>query len=206
MNPNFFIIRLNWVDVVTLIGFLFANVAIYSAVNNSIDLAFGWLFLAVLADAFDGVLARKFGLVRNFGRYLDSFVDCAIYLAAPCVIWYQLNYSYPLALISMLAFLCSGIIRLAVFNNVGNLEENDSLSYWGLPVFWSVFLAAAYYSLITIMPVNFLNSLLTIAIVSYAVLMLKNGSFYKPANKILMLVIILAMSLYYFYLNAFGGS
>jgi len=199
MNSGFFIIRLNWVDCITLSGFALANIAIYYAVNHSIDFALAYLFLAVLADAFDGVFARKFNLERDFGRYLDSFVDCSIYLAVPCVIWHQLGYASTLALGSMLIFLCAGIIRLAVFNDIGNLKENSQLSYLGLPVFWSAFIVAIYYSLSSIISAPILNLLLTTTLLVYALLMLRNSAFYKPTNKLMMLVIILSLSIYYFY-------
>ncbi|ODS23832.1 hypothetical protein AB835_06725 [Candidatus Endobugula sertula] len=199
MKSDFFIIRLNWVDGITLSGFVLANIAIYCAIHHAFNLALGWLFLSVLADAFDGVLARKFGTERNFGRYLDSFVDCAIYLAAPSFIWYQVGYSQPHHLLVILLFLSSGIIRLAVFNDVGNIKNTDKLSYWGLPVFWSVFLTAAYYSLANVVSTTVLNPILSIVLVIYSLLMLKNATFYKPENKSVMLVVIVTLSTYYFY-------
>ena len=139
-----FIIRLNWVDCITLSGVFTSSLAVLAALNGYIYLCAALLFLAMLGDALDGLLARKFKLERNFGRYLDGFMDILIYLVAPCLALYLHGFNGLWALSLWPVLLC-GSTRLAVFNDIGNIQESNGLAYLGMPVFWSVFILAHFY-------------------------------------------------------------
>ena len=131
---NHFIIRLNWVDLITLSGVFTASLAVIAALNQAIYLCASLLFLAMLGDALDGLLARKYKLERNFGRYLDGFMDVLIYLVAPCLALYLHGFNGWWA-ICLWPVLLSGCVRLAVFNDIGNIQESNGLVYLGMPVF-----------------------------------------------------------------------
>lgn len=73
----------------------------------------------------------------------------------------------------------AGVVRLSVFNEVGNLKESDGLAYLGMPVFWSVFILAAYALLDLVLPQGLSNSLLALGLIAYAVAMLWHGRFFK---------------------------
>ena len=138
-----FIIRLNRVDCITLSSVMTTGMAVALALHHQTYLATSLLFLAMCADALDGMLARKWGLTRNFGRYLDGFMDVLIYLVSPAVVVYQTGFDGLWGLF-LLLMIGAGCVRLAVFNESGNIESASGLRYLGMPVFWSVFIVAAY--------------------------------------------------------------
>nr|VFJ91243.1 MAG: CDP-diacylglycerol---serine O-phosphatidyltransferase [Candidatus Kentron sp. H]VFJ92331.1 MAG: CDP-diacylglycerol---serine O-phosphatidyltransferase [Candidatus Kentron sp. H] len=147
----------------------------------------------MLVDAFDGIFARKYGLERNFGRYLDSFVDVLDYLVAPAIFLYCWGFTGILNSTILVFFIICGIIRLSVFNQVGNLKEanNDKLSYWGMPVFWSIFILAAAYLLALLISKPFVLAFLAVVIVIYSILMIYNGRFYKFQDTRLILILVI---------------
>lgn len=201
MGEERFIIRLNRVDLVTLSGLPLTAAAILSAVHGHPAAALGFLFLAVLFDAFDGVLARHYGLERDFGRYLDGFVDTFDYLVAPAVWFYTMGFDSLWAVVVLLLFIAAGIVRLAVFNGSGNLREGEKLYYRGMPVFWSAFVAAGYYFAAAVLDPVLAEPLLGGVLLLYALLMVRNRRCYKPRNKLLMLAVTVGLSLLFFTLE-----
>jgi CDP-diacylglycerol--serine O-phosphatidyltransferase len=146
-KSSLFIIDLNRIDVLTLSSVFTTFFAIMFAINEHIYLAMALLFVAMTADALDGMLARKYGLEREFGRYLDGFMDMLIYLVAPAIVMLQWGFKGYYCVFIML-MIGAGSVRLSVFNQVGNVESTavdgqKNLSYLGMPVFWSVFILAA---------------------------------------------------------------
>lgn len=92
----------------------------------------------MILDAMDGYIARKNKLVRNFGIAFDSFVDTVNYLIAPCIVLFVHTGKNPISLIVFFVYFTTGIIRLSVFNNIQFIDDEASLYYLGLPVFWSL--------------------------------------------------------------------
>lgn len=65
-------------------------------------LVFLWLYLIVGAtDAFDGIIARKFNQVSEFGKTIDSVADLLFYIATAWFL-YQLYPAYILANLTLL--------------------------------------------------------------------------------------------------------
>ncbi len=192
-DKNRFIVQLNWVDYLTLSGVLWSSLSIALSLSGHFAFALSLLFVAMLVDAFDGILARKYGLEREFGRYLDSFVDVLDYLVAPAIFLYCWGFSGILDSMILMFFVICGIIRLSVFNQVGNLKEanNDKLSYWGMPVFWSIFIIAAAYLLALLVNQVIVFALLAVILVIYSILMIYNGRFYKFQDIKLILILVL---------------
>jgi len=192
-EKNRFIVQLNWVDYLTLSGVLWSSIAITLSLSGHFAFALSLLFVAMLVDAFDGILARKYRLEREFGRYLDSFIDMLDYLIAPAIFLYCWGFSGILDSMILMFFVISGIIRLSVFNQVGNLKEanNDKLSYWGMPVFWSIFILAAAYLLALLVSKPFVFALLAVILVIYSILMIYNRRFYKFQDIRLILILVL---------------
>ena len=192
-DKNRFIVQLNWVDYLTLSGVLWSSLSIALSLSGHFAFALSLLFVAMLVDAFDGVLARKYRLERDFGRYLDSFVDVLDYLVAPAIFLYCWGFTGILDSLILILFVICGIIRLSVFNQVGNLPEanSDKLSYWGMPVFWSIFIIATAYLLALLVNQVIVFALLTIILVIYSILMIYNARFYKFQDIKLILVLVL---------------
>src|SRR5690606_23223041 len=88
-----FIVRLNRVDCITLSSVITTALAVALALEHHLFLAMSLLFVAMTSDAVDGMLARRWGLTRNFGRYLDGFMDVLIYLVSPAIVAYQSGFS-----------------------------------------------------------------------------------------------------------------
>ena len=145
MENRFTIIHLNRVDCLTLFGMCLTCIACVLCLNGQFDFALGFFYLAMLADAFDGILARKLGLTRDFGRYLDGFVDVFDYLMGPALFLYMWGFDSWYAILILIAFMVSGIVRLSVFNEMGNIDKGDRLAYLGMPVFWSLLFLGVIY-------------------------------------------------------------
>lgn len=173
------IVRLNRVDLLTLSAVVTTSIAMILALHGRPLLATSLLFLAMLGDALDGIWARRRGVTREFGRYLDGFMDMLVYLVAPSLIWQQTLLSGFWSLPLMLLIAC-GAIRLSVFNQSGNVESADGgLAYLGMPVFWSVFLLGASLLLALVMPMAVLRPLLVITLLAFSVAMLWRAPFFK---------------------------
>ena len=173
-----FIVKLNFVDYITLSSVITTCLAVVSALEGYLYFATALLYIAMLADAYDGILARKYGVERSFGRYLDGFMDVLIYLVSPSIVWYLSGFTgwYGIFLMLMIA---AGCIRLSVFNEVGNIEESDGLSYLGMPVFWSVFILGIGKILSIWLPQALLFVLLAITLCVFSFFMLYRARFFK---------------------------
>ena len=155
------------------------GLAVASALSHQFLLATSLLYLAMLGDALDGMLARRFGLTRHFGRYLDGFMDVLIYLVAPSLVFYLHGFDGAWSL-CLLAMLGAGCTRLSVFNEIGNVvNEDQGLAYLGMPVFWSLFILAAYLLLALVLPAPWLHGLLAVALLSFSGAMVLKQPFFK---------------------------
>lgn len=183
-----FIVKLNRVDLITLSSVLTTFIAMMFAIEGHLYFAMALLFLAMTADALDGMLARKWGLEREFGRYLDGFMDVLIYLVVPSIIMLQWQFDGYWSIFILLMIAC-GCIRLSVFNQVGNLEESDNdeqkegsqkkLSYMGMPVFWSVFILAAVMILEKLIGLALSHVVLGVCLTAFSFYMIIDKAFFK---------------------------
>lgn len=177
-NSGRFIVSLNRVDCITLTSVFTTYLAALFALEGKIYFAMSLLFLAMIADAIDGMLARKLGIERNFGRYLDGFMDVLIYLVTPSIVMYQWGFDGWYGLFVML-FTAAGCVRLAVFNEIGNIEEDGGLSYLGMPVFWSILILASAMISGLIIPIEVSHALLAVALSLFSFLMIYRRPFFK---------------------------
>jgi|AntRauTorcE11897_2_1112592.scaffolds.fasta_scaffold11282_2 CDP-diacylglycerol--serine O-phosphatidyltransferase len=134
-----FLIRLNAVDIISLTGLTLTGLALWLISSGQMTFALAVLYLAMLADALDGHFARRWNLAREFGRYLDGFVDTFLYLVAPAFWLWQWGFNGLFAAVLIWAVWVSGIVRLSVFNIAGNDTLGGRLVYQGMPVFWLLF-------------------------------------------------------------------
>ncbi|MCJ8169127.1 CDP-alcohol phosphatidyltransferase family protein [Atopomonas sediminilitoris] len=172
------IIHLNRVDALTLSGIVTSTLAAALALGGAPLLAIACLFIAMLGDALDGIWARRLGITRVFGRYLDGFLDTFIYLAVPALVFWQLGFSGAWAM-GLWPLLMAGVVRLAVFNDIGNIDEGSGLAYLGMPVFWSIFLLAGFALLTLLVPQWLANSLLALCLLAFSAAMLWRRAFFK---------------------------
>lgn len=125
---------------VTLSNLLFGVLAIFSAIDGSLNAAIIYVLLGSLCDSFDGFLARKLGVSSEFGKELDSLVDIVTFSVAPVVIFSQQHTLTLPGKIFIVMFVACAALRLARFN----VKQSKSKYFIGLPV-----PAAAYLLLIT---------------------------------------------------------
>ena len=177
------IIRLNRVDLITLSSVPLTLLALFFTLQQELLTALALLFLAMTADALDGLLARRWGLTREFGRYLDGFMDVLIYLVSPALILLQWGFdgAYAVALVTMVA---AGCIRLSVFNQTGNIEDASKGSarpaYLGMPVFWSLLIIAPLVLLeYWLGATAFIKALLALVLLWFSAQMLRARPFFK---------------------------
>ncbi|MFH1835004.1 MAG: CDP-diacylglycerol--serine O-phosphatidyltransferase [Methanobacteriota archaeon] len=115
-------------DSITLLNLLLGFMAILFILEDKPTQAASMILLAVLADIFDGFLARRNGSVSRFGRELDSLADLVSFGVAPGVILYTLFTHPKLAVFSAIIPVC-GALRLARFNVM-----DDKSGFTGLPI------------------------------------------------------------------------
>ncbi len=141
---------------------------IFSYRNNSIKakkVACLLIFIAVVLDFLDGKLARKFDVVSDIGKQLDSFADIISFGLAPMMImYYSVNFEGEFRVLLyfvILMYVVCGVMRLARYN-VGNFTE----FFLGVPITVAG-LALVFYFL-----VSFITGFVTYALFSWISLIL----------------------------------
>jgi CDP-diacylglycerol--glycerol-3-phosphate 3-phosphatidyltransferase len=76
-----------WPNRVTLLRFAAVPVLFVLSSTGKPTAFITCLVLALATDVLDGFLARRMGLVSEFGARLDTFADLAIYIALPICAW-----------------------------------------------------------------------------------------------------------------------
>lgn len=107
------------VSLVTGFNLVFGTVAIVLASMGHGKWAVACLVIAMILDAADGYLARKWNVFSDFGAELDSLADLTSFVVANAVLlffWFYGEVSLWLQLIAGIVFLLGGAFRLARFN------------------------------------------------------------------------------------------
>ena len=162
-------------DIISLLnasfGFLAVLVLLLGTVLQTplqIRLAVTFIFLGILADGLDGIIARKKGK-GPLGEYIEAMSDMSSMVIAPSLVVlfiYQKTAaeSIPLLLILLaiiLLYVVCGIIRLAAFHPLKHQK-----SFLGLPASAATLtllvVSVFYASLLYILPIMALISLLMI--------------------------------------------
>ncbi|MFL0801838.1 MAG: CDP-alcohol phosphatidyltransferase family protein [Agarilytica sp.] len=179
-EKDIFIIKLNLVDTLSICGLMLCLLSCGLALSGNYAYAIVLLFVAMLIDMLDGILARKFSLLRPFGKYLDSTIDTFDYLAVPPLILYLLGYNHWHHVLVLMLFVTCGVIRLAVFNQIGNIKDASGRAcYLGMPVFWIVFILGSFYIGNGYIELSLLNPLLSVVLIIYSLLMVSRRPCYK---------------------------
>ncbi len=145
-------------NTITLLNIIFGSLAIIQTLNEKYLAAAIFILLAVFMDGIDGRVARKFGIMSDMGKQLDSLCDLVSFGVAPAILIYsQLLYDLPLLLgiIAALIYIMCGAFRLARFN-VLNIKDH----FIGVPIT----LAGLIMAVISLLA-GYLNSYLALAMV-----------------------------------------
>ncbi|MFJ7509917.1 CDP-diacylglycerol--serine O-phosphatidyltransferase [Peribacillus simplex] len=139
-------------NILTLMNLSLGGFAIIAVMHGQLNLSLLLIFLAALADRFDGMVARKFNIESELGKQLDSMCDIISFGVAPALLLYQgilIEFGAPGTLFTVFYIGC-GAFRLARFN----ISESNgyftgvpitvagciaTLSYLAIPYFHPVF-------------------------------------------------------------------
>ena len=204
MNEHkYFIVSLSWVDWLTLGSLSLSCLGLLFAFRAMLTLAISLMLLAMFVDMLDGLLARRMKLESEFGKYLDSFCDVFTYLVLPLFILFQFGMRDILSICALFVFLVCGVLRLSRFNILSTVEESGIKYHLGLQVIWShllVVLAFPAWSWLgerARYPVS-------LSLFAMSFFMIRNLRFPKPIWYILQTIIILSVTIIYFYLHFTG--
>jgi CDP-diacylglycerol--serine O-phosphatidyltransferase len=105
--------------------------AIEAARFGDPELGLRFILLAILADGIDGVLARRWGAVTDFGGHLDSLADVVTFGVAPGILFAAQHPEAPgpVRVIVMAMIAIAGAWRLARFGS-----EPSRADFVGLPI------------------------------------------------------------------------
>ncbi|PLR78080.1 CDP-diacylglycerol--serine O-phosphatidyltransferase [Bacillus sp. V3-13] len=118
-------------NVLTLVNLSLGGFAIIVGINGNLKLSLLLIFIAALADRFDGAAARRFNIESELGKQLDSMSDIISFGVAPALLLYQgilFEFGAPGAFFTVF-FIGCGAFRLARFN----ISENNGF-FTGLPI------------------------------------------------------------------------
>jgi len=115
-------------NIVTFLNAALGLLSIFYSIKLELKTAALLMIAAVVADYFDGKIAKWTRDPSTLGLELDSLADTISFGVAPVVFGYMINDSTP-AIIIYTLFVISGITRLAKFN------IQETRGYWfGLPI------------------------------------------------------------------------
>ncbi|MGN1400320.1 MAG: CDP-diacylglycerol--serine O-phosphatidyltransferase [Bacillus sp. (in: firmicutes)] len=159
-------IKSNTANLMTLTNLSLGGFAVLAGLNGNLDASMLLIFVAALADRFDGMIARKFNSESELGKQLDSMSDIISFGVAPALLIYQsvlLDFGAPGMFFTVLYMGC-GAFRLAKFN------ITESKGYFtGLPITAAGCLVTlSYVAIDAFSPIvyPFLITLLALAMVS----------------------------------------
>jgi CDP-diacylglycerol---serine O-phosphatidyltransferase len=118
-------------NVLTLTNLSLGGFAIVFSLHGNLRLSLLLIFIAALADRFDGMIARKFHIESELGKQLDSMSDIISFGVAPALLLYQgilHEFGGPGSFFTVFYIGC-GAFRLARFN----ITDNSGF-FTGLPI------------------------------------------------------------------------
>ncbi|MBI2942871.1 MAG: CDP-alcohol phosphatidyltransferase family protein [Candidatus Wallbacteria bacterium] len=197
-----FIVDFTIADYLTLMGHLLVWTGLWCALAMKVELALAALTLAMLLDALDGKVARSLGVARPFGRYLGSFVDLVNYTVCPPLVLHALGYRGWLAAAAMFIFSTCGLLRLARFNEVGNIQDSrGELAYLGLPVFWIHFILALLYAIRWAAGPAAFHAAATVSLPALGFCFVLDRPFWKPQSYAVIAATTVAMAILFLWLG-----
>lgn len=128
------------VHLLTAIGAALALFALRAAHSGDWQTMFVWLGIALIVDAMDGPLARRFNvktvLPRFSGERLDLIVDYLTFVAIPAFVLTEIDIlPEPFRLVAAIAILLSGLFH---FSDVCSKTEEGY--FVGFPAIWNIVL------------------------------------------------------------------
>ncbi len=155
-------------NTITLFNLIFGSLSLISTLHANYQMAAIFILLAVVMDGMDGRVARKFGIISDMGKQLDSLCDLVSFGVAPAILLYAqvlAELSWIAGLLATVLYIMCGAFRLARFN-VLSIEEY----FVGIPIT----LAGAVLALISLLAVYIPGYLILMLVVLLAIMMISN--------------------------------
>lgn len=153
-------------NLLTLANLSLGGFAILFGMHGNLRLSLLLIFIAALADRFDGMVARKFNIESDLGKQLDSMSDIISFGVAPALLLYHgilYEFGSPGMFFTVFYIGC-GAFRLARFN----ITESNGY-FTGLPITAAGCIATLSYLAIPYIPAHlflFIIMLLSFLMVS----------------------------------------
>ena len=168
-------------NVITMIGLLFSAFGFYLVLAGQIEFGVASVLWAALMDDLDGIVASRTRNRRSdlakMGKSLDGFADIVYGAVFPAVVILQISNAEILSLVTAMAMLTAGALRLSYFNNFGLSDDGRFL---GVPLFYDVPLLAVFLLLRPVLPVE--NQVLILNLVFLVLALLHVSSIRVPAT------------------------
>ncbi|MBS4176259.1 CDP-diacylglycerol--serine O-phosphatidyltransferase [Lederbergia citrea] len=158
-------------NVLTLANLGLGGFAIIAGINGQLHLSVLLIFIAALADRFDGMAARKLQIESDLGKQLDSMSDIISFGVAPALLLYQgilSLFGFPGVFFTIFYIGC-GAFRLARFN----ITESNGY-FTGLPITAAgCLLTLSYLAVPYLPPYSFLFIILILSLMMISTFSLK---------------------------------
>lgn len=197
---------LNLPNAMSFCALLTAWAAILLLLRGYFYVSFSLALVALVLDAFDGMLARRLGLESEFGRQLDSHVDVFIYLLYPALAFYlPLGMRGAFSVAAITVFLAAGIFRLVRFTLQGFAATPDGgRAYSGMPVYFNHLLLLALLAL-KLYGVPYFDSISGLALLAAAGLMVSTVKVPKPVSVPAFAALLLGVALVFGFMEFYGS-
>ncbi|MCJ7841800.1 CDP-diacylglycerol--serine O-phosphatidyltransferase [Lederbergia sp. NSJ-179] len=152
MDITIRLLKANAANLLTLCNLGLGGFAIIACMNGQPHLSLLFIFIAALADRFDGMTARKFHIESELGKQLDSMSDIISFGVAPALLLYQgifHMFGFP-GIFFTIFYIACGAFRLARFN----ITESNGY-FTGLPITAAGCLLTFSYLAIPYLPSHF---------------------------------------------------
>ena len=155
-------------NTITLLNIVFGSLSIIATLHENYRLAAIFILLAVIMDGMDGRIARKFGIISDIGKQLDSLCDLVSFGVAPVILLYaQVIWQLPLkaGVVAAVLYIMCGAFRLARFN-VAEIKDY----FVGIPIT----LAGAILAFVSLLADSISSYVILVTIILLAVMMISN--------------------------------
>ena len=181
-------------SVATISSLVCGVLAIMVLSDGNFLLAAILIMLGSVLDVLDGQLATRLDAISDIGKELDSLADVVTFGVAPTLLIYHLllivGVDRPIAILSSLAFVMAGALRLARFNTMPS-DRNAYFKGMPIPMASALLITASFWQHWV------MNIWWTAAVITISYLMVSNFP-YPKSKHILELppIIWLAISLF----------
>lgn len=153
-------------SIITIFRILLAPILFYTILNDLFGYSLVIFVAALISDAADGYLARKFSSTSSIGAYLDITADFILVLAGFTA--FVLNGVYPfwvliIIVLMFLQFLITSKFQILIYDPVGK--------YYGLFLFFIIFVNILVND-------TLLNFILTILLVIFSIISITSRFIY----------------------------